>query len=112
MLVGGLTLIANENKIPKSEEPTSLQSYISKIELSERELNEREKEMLSNLGACASELSTYHEAYSAMGKLVGALIKFMVLFGILQLLAIGSVYMKSKTQPVSFHNSVGCAYCM
>ena len=96
--------MANENKIPKSEEPTNLWNYISKIELLERELNEREQEMLSNLNACASELSTYHEAYSAMGKLVDALIKLMILFGILQLLAIGSVYMKSKTQPTDSGN--------
>ena len=100
MLIGGLTLMANEKKIPKSEEPTNLRSYIGKIELSEGELNEREKEMLSNLSVCASELSTFHHAYSAMGKLTGGLSKLMIYFGLLQLLAIGSVYMKLKIQPV------------
>ncbi|WP_269527152.1 hypothetical protein [Coraliomargarita parva] len=97
--------MANEKKIPQSEEPTNLRSYIGKVELSKDGLNEREKEMLNNLSICASELSTFHQAYSAMGRLVGALSKLLVCFGILQLLAIGSVYIKSKTQLAGVDNA-------
>ena len=101
--------MANEKKIPKSEEPTHLRSYIGEIELSKSELNEREKEMLNNLSSCESELSTFHQAYSAMGRLVGALSKLMIWFGVLQLIVIGSVYIKLKTQPGEIVNASAAA---
>ena len=98
MIIGGLALLDNEDRMPRPEEPTNLRNYISKVQTSETELNEREKEMLSNLSVCASELTTFNEAYSAMKKLVSALSKLLVWIGVLQLLAIVTIYIKSRTQ--------------
>jgi hypothetical protein len=100
LIVSGIASLQAAKKFPYSESPSSLRQYIHGIQMNESELSVKEAEMLQALTASVKELNRFHEIFSASKDIFEGGAKFLIGLGILQLMAIGLIYTKSRPEPV------------